>query len=258
MKRQMGEYDVLQRTSDSYFNASSILSQWNKQGNSEKKINKFLGLSRVTHFMSIYKDSIEIIKGKSTQQGREPDEIWVSPSLFLFLCNWVDVKLYCDINNCLSQIFSTNNIVKLGYIRDELLFLDVLKRSIETFSPQNECSLQYPIDNGKYRVDFAMIERLHIDNLLYSVTYTIIEYDEEFHERIHDEDIRREEKIRDVLFNQYDKKINVYVDFYRVKKGQEHIAYTLLLPLLNERICYASDEDEIEEYIEVRKYNRYD
>ena len=40
MKRQMGEYDVLQRTSDSYFNASSILLQWNKQGNSEKKIKK--------------------------------------------------------------------------------------------------------------------------------------------------------------------------------------------------------------------------
>ena len=29
MKRQLGEYDVLQRTSDSYFNLNGLLSQWN-------------------------------------------------------------------------------------------------------------------------------------------------------------------------------------------------------------------------------------
>ena len=42
----MGEYDVFQRTSDSYFNASSILSQWNSKGNSEKKINKYLSMQK--------------------------------------------------------------------------------------------------------------------------------------------------------------------------------------------------------------------
>ena len=46
MKIQMGEYDVFQRTSDSYFNASSILSQWNSKGNSEKKINKYLSMQK--------------------------------------------------------------------------------------------------------------------------------------------------------------------------------------------------------------------
>ena len=28
MKRQMGEYDVLQRTSDSYFGGNALLQQW--------------------------------------------------------------------------------------------------------------------------------------------------------------------------------------------------------------------------------------
>ena len=51
MKRQMGEYDVFQRTSDSYFNASSILSQWNSKGNSEKKINKYLSMQKTKDFI---------------------------------------------------------------------------------------------------------------------------------------------------------------------------------------------------------------
>ena len=51
MKRKMGSYEVMQRTSDSYFNASSILSQWNSRGNSERRINKYLSMSKTKDFI---------------------------------------------------------------------------------------------------------------------------------------------------------------------------------------------------------------
>ena len=88
MKRQMGEYDVLQRTSDSYFNASSILSQWNKQGNSEKKINKYLSMQKTKDFISEIESNLQMANmphadtraikktnGHSTHNGRTPDEV---------------------------------------------------------------------------------------------------------------------------------------------------------------------------------------
>ena len=39
MRRQMGEYEVLQRTSDSYFDLNSLLQQWNNgNGNNRRRL----------------------------------------------------------------------------------------------------------------------------------------------------------------------------------------------------------------------------
>ena len=52
MKRQMGEYDVLQRTSDSYFNLNGLLSQWNStSGNSRRRLDKFMDSPNTKKFI---------------------------------------------------------------------------------------------------------------------------------------------------------------------------------------------------------------
>ena len=110
MKRQMGEYDVLQRTSDSYFNASSILSQWNKQGNSEKKINKYLSMQKTKDFISEIESNLQMANmphadtraikktnGHSTHNGRTPDEVWLHPFVFLDMCMWLEPKFKVQV-----------------------------------------------------------------------------------------------------------------------------------------------------------------
>ena len=110
MKRQMGEYDVFQRTSDSYFNASSILSQWNSKGNSEKKINKYLSMQKTKDFIFEIESNLQManlpnadyravkkIVGRSTHNGRTADEIWLHPFVFLDMCMWLEPKFKVQV-----------------------------------------------------------------------------------------------------------------------------------------------------------------
>ena len=41
MKRPMGQFEVLQRTSDGYFNATKLLEQWNKSSNDKRYLDNF-------------------------------------------------------------------------------------------------------------------------------------------------------------------------------------------------------------------------
>ena len=110
MKRQMGEYDVFQRTSDSYFNANALLSQWNSKGNSEKKINKYLSMQKTKDFIFEIESNLHManlphadyravkkIVGRSTHGGRTADEIWLHPFVFLDMCMWLEPKFKVQV-----------------------------------------------------------------------------------------------------------------------------------------------------------------
>jgi hypothetical protein len=45
MVRQMGEFDVLQRTKDGYFDANALLLQWNKKNN-RRRMDVFLSADK--------------------------------------------------------------------------------------------------------------------------------------------------------------------------------------------------------------------
>ena len=112
MKRQMGEYDVLQRTSDSYFNLNGLLSQWNStSGNSRRRLDKFMDSPNTKKFIKALEDDlangtigpkadnqlVKHIKGKCTSVGRTPDEVWAHPFIFLKFAMFLNPKFEVQV-----------------------------------------------------------------------------------------------------------------------------------------------------------------
>ena len=56
MLRKMGDFDVIQRTKDGYFEANSLLSQWNNvKDNPRRDMNKYLSSSKTIEFINVIK-----------------------------------------------------------------------------------------------------------------------------------------------------------------------------------------------------------
>ena len=120
--RKMGDFNVLQRTMDGMFNATALLKQWNAvEGNVVKNLAYFMRLKSTLEFAKTiiteefsedfqlephfeksqngdiqqfteYKKVIYVKKGRSTQQGRTPDEIWMHPLMFVDFAMWLNPK----------------------------------------------------------------------------------------------------------------------------------------------------------------------
>lgn len=108
LTRKMGEFDVLQRISDSKFNATALLDQWNKSipKDSKKRIDKFLGLSQVKEFMSELEQQIKVDKNTpfdyqlvittrkklKNHNGSVKNIHWMHPYLFIKLAMWLNPR----------------------------------------------------------------------------------------------------------------------------------------------------------------------
>jgi hypothetical protein len=111
MVRKMGNFDVLQRTKDGYFDANSLLNQWNsKKDNPERKISRFLESPKTKEFINeISNDSpsaemhdgfitaFYLKKGRNTEKGRTKDEVWMHPYLFIDFAMWLNPKFKLSV-----------------------------------------------------------------------------------------------------------------------------------------------------------------
>lgn len=112
MKRQMGEYEVLQRTSDSYFDINALVNQWNSNPlNKRRRLDDFLNSKNTKEFIATLENTLaqgeispmaknEIIKkhgGSNTSNGREKNEIWVHPFLFIKAAMWVNPRFEVEV-----------------------------------------------------------------------------------------------------------------------------------------------------------------
>lgn len=61
----MGEFKVTQRTKDGFFNATSLLKQWNEKTGMKKEVTKFLDLESTTELVKVL-----IRKVKAKEAGR--------------------------------------------------------------------------------------------------------------------------------------------------------------------------------------------
>lgn len=92
MKRPMGQFEVLQRTCDSYFDGNALLSQWNAvSGNSTRRIAKFFNEEGVKSFIEALKEDlsqsakrydaeiqvVKEIKGRNTSKGKTKGQVWL-------------------------------------------------------------------------------------------------------------------------------------------------------------------------------------
>lgn len=121
MNRPMGMFNVEQRTSDGYFEANSLLQQWNSS-NKRRKMSEYLGSEKTKEFIkeinyreahvenqtrddnaqlpkrttADYQPLIKI-KGRNSKNGRIPDRIWMSPLLFIDFAMWINPSFKYDV-----------------------------------------------------------------------------------------------------------------------------------------------------------------
>ena len=103
----MGEYDVLQRTSDGYFDANALLRQWNSAGNANLSMSKFLSQEKTKQFLVALAEEESLSanqpigenqlvikqRSKTDKRGhREPDKVWMNPTLFIKFAMWLNPR----------------------------------------------------------------------------------------------------------------------------------------------------------------------
>lgn len=115
MLRKMGVFEVQQRTSDGYFDGAALLYQW-KQTNPKCRdtVKDFIEQSKVQTFLSELEkemgdnaqpqkwdmanlQSVVLIKGRNTKNGRTKDQVWMHPYLFIKFAMWINPKFELQV-----------------------------------------------------------------------------------------------------------------------------------------------------------------
>lgn len=115
MRRPMGQFEVLQRTSDGYFDGNALLSQWKKNNPTNRDtVSNFINQKKVQEFLSELEgelgniaqsqkwvmadlQSIKFIKGRNTKNGRTKDQAWMHPYLFIKFAMWINPKFELQV-----------------------------------------------------------------------------------------------------------------------------------------------------------------
>lgn len=112
MKRPMGQFEVQQRTQDSYFDANALLSQWNSvKGNPQRAMSRFFESENVKSFIEALKDDlsqnaemqygdiqvVREIKGRNTAKGKTKDQVWMHPYLFIKFAMWLNPRFEVQV-----------------------------------------------------------------------------------------------------------------------------------------------------------------
>lgn len=112
MKRPMGQFEVQQRTQDSYFDANALLSQWNSvKGNPQRAMSRFFESENVKSFIEALEDDlsqnaemqygdiqvVREIKGRNTAKGKTKDQVWMHPYLFIKFAMWLNPRFEVQV-----------------------------------------------------------------------------------------------------------------------------------------------------------------
>lgn len=108
MTRRLGQFKVLQRLKDGYFDANALLRQWNAtDGNTDLRISKFLNQQKVIEYIEALKEELQAgvnqpvgdnqllvaVKGRRDKRGiKAPDQVWMHPYLFVKFAMWLNPR----------------------------------------------------------------------------------------------------------------------------------------------------------------------
>lgn len=101
LTRKMGEFDVLQRTSDGFFDANALWAQWIKINPSKHGVMEFLDSDKSKEFINELErqsrlsgdadfKAISITKSVMTKNGKTRAKIYVHPYLFIDFAMWLN------------------------------------------------------------------------------------------------------------------------------------------------------------------------
>lgn len=90
MIREMGQYQVVQRTKDAMFDATHLLKQWNKD-HGRKDISDFLSNKATKEFIQAIADAENLNTGKVvlSRKGKKGGT-WMHPYLFIDFAMWIN------------------------------------------------------------------------------------------------------------------------------------------------------------------------
>jgi len=92
MTRPMGQFKVIQRTLDGMFNATDLLTQWNKASGQQKQISHYTDNATTQEFMQALMNEEDIKERKSVllQNRGKNGGTWMHPFLFLDFAMWIN------------------------------------------------------------------------------------------------------------------------------------------------------------------------
>lgn len=93
--RKMGDFDVIQRTSDGMFNATMLLKQWNEMSGDKKEITKFFENENTKEFISALISEENLNTQNSAylkSRGKYTGGTWMHPILFVKFAMWINPR----------------------------------------------------------------------------------------------------------------------------------------------------------------------
>ena len=113
MIRKMGDFDVIQRTNDGYFDGNDLLRQWNKYSEKRHRMDDYLNSPKTKEFIEeinereckkpmeelLHTDykAVIIQKGRNSKNGKTPNRVWMSPLLFIDFAMSINPKFKYDV-----------------------------------------------------------------------------------------------------------------------------------------------------------------
>ena len=95
--RKMGEFEVLQRTSDGMFNSTLLLTQWNRSNKESKEISKFFENSNTKKFITalmleenLHTQNSAYVKSRASKGSNAGT--WMHPILFVKFAMWLNPR----------------------------------------------------------------------------------------------------------------------------------------------------------------------
>lgn len=162
MKRPMGQFEVLQRTSDGYFDGSALLYQWNNvDENPRRRMAEFIDSPKTKEFLKAlavdesHRSKSDIgenqllikNKGRNTKDGKTADKVWMHPLLFIKFAMWINPVFEVQVLRFVyDQLISNRHLAGDGY--------NVLTKSIaklpDSDYPQVAKALNYIVFGKHY------------------------------------------------------------------------------------------------------------
>lgn len=107
MIRKMGNFEVNQRTQDGFFNASTLLRQWNQSSSQQKRVDHFLNLESTKEFIPVLEAdmrnhadssvSVSYITKKGNKSIGEDNQVWMHPYLFIDFAMWINPRFKLEV-----------------------------------------------------------------------------------------------------------------------------------------------------------------
>lgn len=100
MKRKMGNFDILQRTSDGMFNATALLKQWNNSSTTERKLDNYFNSDKTKEFINTILERENLNTPKMVYlktRGKYNGGTWMHPMLFIDFAMWINPSFKYDV-----------------------------------------------------------------------------------------------------------------------------------------------------------------